>query len=205
MAALLGQLNRPDEKVQSLGRSQQLLEELVRDAPGNSEYRSNLGGVFHNIARMHQSAERYAEAIDAYESAARHQEAAWNADPDDINYRILLNLHLGQLGRCQRELRQPQAAAGVALRRKKLWPDNATEIYNVACELALCVPLIGKENNELTADDTQQRKRIADQAIEVLREAVAAGFDDLDHLKRDPDVDSIRSSPGYESLLRNFD
>ncbi len=204
MAVWLGKQGRSDDKLQSLRRSQQLVEELIRDAPGNSEYRSNLGGVFHNIATAHQAAERYAEAIEAYESAALHQEAAWSADPDDINYKILLNLHLGQLGRCQREMRQPQAAVEIAMRRKKLWPDNATEIYNVACELALCVPLIGKENAELSADETQQRKRIADQAIEVLLEAVTAGFSELDHLKKDPDLDSIRSYPGYDSLLRRF-
>ncbi|MDP7303563.1 MAG: hypothetical protein QGG09_10705, partial [Pirellulaceae bacterium] len=64
--------------------------------------------------------------------------------------------------------------------------------------------LIGKENAELSADETQQRKRIADQAIEVLLEAVTAGFSELDHLKKDPDLDSIRSYPGYDSLLRRF-
>jgi len=46
-------------------------------------------------------------------------------------------------------------------------------------------------------------KRV-DEAVTRLREAVKAGFLDLDHIKRDPDLDPIRESDAYKKFLQDF-
>jgi tetratricopeptide (TPR) repeat protein len=63
----------------------------------------------------------------------------------------------------------------------RLLPDNATAHYNLACSLAL-----------------KQRK--AD-AIRALEQAVELGYGDVDWMKQDPDLESIKASPAFRSLV----
>jgi len=63
--------------------------------------------------------------------------------------------------------------------------DDAIALYNSAC----CLSLL---------------KRV-DEAVTRLRGAVKAGFLDLDHIKRDPDLDPIRESDAYKKFLQDFE
>src|ERR1700749_3602866 len=75
-------------------------------------------------------------------------------------------------------------AAVVKMDRKlvKLEPDNATAHYNLACSLALC------------------KKR--PDALKSLRKAVSLGYDDLDWMQQDPDLEELKSDPEFRKLLR---
>ena len=55
-------------------------------------------------------------------------------------------------------------AADIALQRRGLWPENPTELYNVACELALSVP--ASAPGPATVDTEAARRKIADLAME---------------------------------------
>ncbi len=63
----------------------------------------------------------------------------------------------------------------------RLLPKNATAHYNLACSLALS-------------------KRQAD-AIRSLKTAVDLGYDDIDWLKQDPDLDDLKDHPDFQRLL----
>jgi len=60
--------------------------------------------------------------------------------------------------------------------------DNYIAMYNMACVRSL-------------------QKKI-DQAIEWLRKAVDAGYDDFEWMEKDPDLDNIREDEGYKAILR---
>lgn len=74
-------------------------------------------------------------------------------------------------------------ADGLKMDRKlvRLEPDNATAHYNLACSLALC------------------KKRPA--AIQSLRKAVSLGYDDVDWMLQDPDLEILKQDPGFQNLL----
>ena len=80
-------------------------------------------------------------------------------------------------------------------------PQAAPHRYNLACELALCVPLMGPGKAEPTAQEQAERRRHADEAVEALRQAVAAGFKDLKKLQKDPDLDALRAREDFKQLL----
>ncbi len=61
---------------------------------------------------------------------------------------------------------------------------NATALYNLACAYAL------KEETE--------------RACDYLEQAVEAGFDDLEHMEADPDLDNIREAPRYKALVERL-
>lgn len=79
--------------------------------------------------------------------------------------------------------RQGRIAEGLKMDRKlvKLQPGNATAHYNLACSLALS-------------------KRKAD-ALRELQQAVQLGYNDLDWMQQDPDLDALKQHPHYQSLL----
>jgi predicted esterase len=60
---------------------------------------------------------------------------------------------------------------------------NSGDIYNLAC----CYGLLGKETL----------------AARYLVRAVRAGFDDLEHVRRDPDFDSVRSRPVFAATVES--
>lgn len=62
-----------------------------------------------------------------------------------------------------------------------LLPDDFLARYNLACSLA--------------------RAGRADEAIDALSRAILLGYDDLDHMESDPDLESIRLHPDFLALL----
>jgi tetratricopeptide (TPR) repeat protein len=63
----------------------------------------------------------------------------------------------------------------------RLKPDNPTAYYNLACSLAL-----------------KERKA---EAMETLHKAISLGYSDYDWLMQDPDLDGLKSYPGFRKLL----
>lgn len=79
--------------------------------------------------------------------------------------------------------RTGRIADGLRMDRKlvRLQPQNATARYNLACSLALS-------------------RRPAD-ALQALREALALGYDDLEWMRRDPDLEVLKPQPEFQALL----
>ena len=77
-------------------------------------------------------------------------------------------------------------ADGLKMDRKlvRLEPDNATAHYNLACSLAL------------------SNKR--PDALRSLRKAVSLGYDDLDWMRQDPDLEILKEDPGFQQLLKQL-
>ena len=63
----------------------------------------------------------------------------------------------------------------------ELLPDDYLARYNLACSLA--------------------RAGRADEAIDSLSRAVLLGYDDLDHMESDPDLESLQAHPDFRALL----
>ena len=63
----------------------------------------------------------------------------------------------------------------------ELLPDDYLARYNLACSLA--------------------RAGRAEEAIDSLSRAVLLGYDDLDHMESDPDLESLQAHPDFRALL----
>ena len=75
---------------------------------------------------------------------------------------------------------------GLKMDRKlvRLDPANPTAHYNLACSLALC------------------KKR--PDALRSLRKALSLGYDDLDWMQQDPDLEILKNDPEFLKLLRQL-
>lgn len=90
--------------------------------------------------------------------------------------------------RCQGQLLSRKGlhvrAVEIDRRLVRLLPQDGIAHYNLACSLAL-----------------SQRRR---EALHELRQALANGYDDLEFLEADSDLDCLRGDPDYAELLRRY-
>jgi serine/threonine protein kinase/Flp pilus assembly protein TadD len=95
--------------------------------------------------------------------------------PDDARSHIYYATDLAQVGRVE----EAKAEASKAL---ELSPGDPLMLYNAACCYA--------------------RMREGRLALNALKNAVAAGLEDYEWFKRDPDLDNIRAEPEFEELMK---
>jgi hypothetical protein len=81
-----------------------------------------------------------------------------------------------------------------ALERKKLWPAHPGELYNTAADLARAAKLRSVHRRSGS-------NRLADVALVVLREAVAAGFRDGPRLQNDPAFVALHGRSDFDEIL----
>ena len=79
--------------------------------------------------------------------------------------------------------KQGRIADGLRMDRRlvRLQPENATAHYNLACSLALT------------------KRDFA--ALRALRQAIQLGYNDLDWMQQDPDLEALKNRPEFLELL----
>ena len=97
--------------------------------------------------------------------------------PDDVEALEALGMAYTQRGEFERGL-------GVDRRLAELRPQNPRIHYNLACSYAL----VGD----------------VDLAIASLERAIELGYDDVEHLERDRDLDPIRHDRRFQELVRKI-
>jgi hypothetical protein len=75
--------------------------------------------------------------------------------------------------------------------------DDQADVYNAACIFARCVPLAER--------DKERAQNYADRAMAALRQAVQNGYKDCAHMKKDTDLDPLRSHPEFQKLLKELE
>jgi hypothetical protein len=81
-----------------------------------------------------------------------------------------------------------------------LQPDGYN-LYNLACFRSLLSGLASRPGSGLT---TAEASTLGEQAVETLRRAVAAGLQDVAYMRRDTDLDPLRSRPDFQRLLMDL-
>ena len=81
-------------------------------------------------------------------------------------------------------------------------PDDA---YDAACALALCIPIVEKDEKASKEDRAKQLQFYGDQAMAMLRDAVAKGYKDAAHMKKDTDLDPVRSREDFKKLVAELE
>jgi serine/threonine-protein kinase len=192
---------KPDEAVRSYEEARQIQDKLAAAHAAVPQYPIDLAITYLNLADVHSGAGREAEARRCYQQALDLQRRVLAAAPELAQSQGFMNSHYTALARFHRHLGQPAEAVAAILKRQELWPTNPVELYNVACDLALCIPLVGRGKPALSAEEEAQRRRYADEAMGVLRRAVARGFKDGAHMRADSDLEPLRMRDDFQKLV----
>ncbi len=96
-----------------------------------------------------------------------------------------------------------EAAADVdELARHEL--ADATTLYNCACVCALASAAASQDGKRPEEDRQELHERLATRAVSLLRQSVEKGFQGVEQLKQDQDLDPIRSRDDFKQFLLEF-
>jgi serine/threonine protein kinase len=107
--------------------------------------------------------------------------------PDNLRQLVLTAAMLA-LANKEKQPARAVAAADLLVENAKAPRD----LYNAACGYALCVPL---------ADTPEAKEMYAARAVELLRQAVAKGYNDVAGMKTDTDLDALRQRDDFKKLF----
>jgi tetratricopeptide (TPR) repeat protein len=102
---------------------------------------------------------------------------------------------------------ETRAALSEVSQRLERFPDptDARDLYNLACLYSVLSGL-GSLDKALTADQMQREPTAAaDRAMAVLHRAIAAGWKNAAHMRRDSDLDPLRARRDLQVLLLDLE
>jgi serine/threonine protein kinase len=209
-----------------------LRERRVEAEPGNSLEQSRLAWTHGQIGQAKEARQDYALAVKAYANSVEmfgklDQAGALKAP----FFRHRMTHYQQRLAFCRKveravkdlsfTLKQPaeevprfldvrvrfflkghelSAAVESAAKMKELAGDKAERLYDAACAYALCAG--AKDPPSGTA---RLVKECADEAMAILNQAVAKGWKNVAHIKRDKDLDALRAREDFQKLLSNLE
>ncbi len=220
--------SRDKESIESLSQAQRLLEINLQQDPRRSTDREFLRNALELRAAALIRIENFAEAIRAWNDAVKFVEpkdrtqllarraislaeitdssfqqdvqdakkewlAALN-DPQFIdNAKLSPETRLRTAYLIVTKLNEPARAAAEVELAATTYSLDATSFYNSSCVFSLCAAA--------TKDDTTQQQKYADRAMEMLNQAVKAGWKDPAQTGKDPDLDPLRERKDFKQLL----
>ena len=224
LAMDLGDLNvvqqlagKLDSALKSLRRAVEILERLDRQYPGVLNYQGGLASTYNMISDLHRRRRELAESLAFAQKARAMLDRLVAEHPKDVYSRIDLakaNNNIGrvylQSGESVEALRSFQRAVDLYESLPELDPRNS---YNLACNAALSIPLIGAERGtqgtldagKLSKGDRFRREKYGDRAVELLRRATRGGFLNLEVLESDTDLDAIRQRADFQDLIKEVE
>jgi hypothetical protein len=122
----------------------------------------------------------------------------WNTFISRPEARSRLLLRITVLARDERFDEIPQSAEMLRL----LDSENSFNLYNAACGYAICAnAIVTADEADSTSEQLTRRQEYIDLALDCLRESIAAGYSDFQHLQQDPDLAVLRELAEFQELL----
>ena len=182
-----------------------IVRKISNEQPDDLKYDSLLGTALDKQAIVLWLLEKRDEAILSARQATVPLLSSFEQAPRAVQYRLNLSDNYFNRAKFERESGRPAEAVTLTLERKKLWPENASELYKAACELALSAKIAGDLANEASDAQPAPQRHFVDLAVQTLKEAVAAGLHDLRAAGHDPRLEILHAHPEFQQLLQAVD
>jgi tetratricopeptide (TPR) repeat protein len=182
-----------------------LQQRLADDFPNVPAYQNDLAATLVDLALLLQRRQDWAGARRLLEEALPHHKAALKVNPRNPAYRAFFRNNTRALARTLLHLGDHAAAAAAAGRLAETAVNPPNDLYNAACFLARCVPLAAKDDKLPPARRKELAQEYAGRAMTTLRQAVAKGYKNAAHLKKDRDLDPLRSRDDFQKLLADLE
>jgi tetratricopeptide (TPR) repeat protein len=233
LGSLLRDLNKCAEAEQAFRHALAIREKLATDFPAVPQYRIDLGGSQCNIGLLRRDSNLPEQALPWFDKAIATLEEVLHQVKVDVTARLFLrNAHWGRAlalddlkrhaeaardwdkavefspeaertyFRVRRALnrgRAGQLAAAIQEAEEVARNADANTLYNAAAVLTLAA---GREDE---AGDSLSKEECAQRAVSLLRQAVAKGYKDAEHMKSDHDLKALRERDDFKKLLAELE
>jgi serine/threonine-protein kinase len=205
LGALLAEQSKQADAETAWREAVKLQAQLAQDFPAVPAYRNDLAVTMVNMAMLLRQSKKLEPARRLLEEALPHHQAALQADPGNVGYRQYFRANRRILAEILVDLGEHAAATATLGELPPAAVTPAGEVYKAACIFARCVPL-AERDSRLSEDQRKKRAQAyADRALATLRQAVQNGYRDTAHIKKDPDLDPLRSHPEFQKLLQEME
>ncbi|HVJ79608.1 MAG TPA: tetratricopeptide repeat protein, partial [Planctomycetia bacterium] len=230
LGSLLIGLGLREKARHEYGAARALQKKLADAYPAVADYKLQLGGSYCNFGNLLRSEGKPADSLPLYDLAIRTLTPVHEKEPRDVRARSFLrNSHLGQalayglLNKHAEAVKdwdravalssaaeQPtlgaKRAASLALAGQvakavdeiselaKSAKPNAGQWYDFACVYAVASGKVADKKQEY-----------AGRAMELLQQAVKAGWTEAAHMKQDSDLDPLRDRDDFKMLLADLE
>jgi hypothetical protein len=145
---------------------------------------------------------RLDEAVATIERAVQLQRTAAQVAPDVAQFREFLDNHLLNYAKALQQAQRPNDAARASLERAKLWPADPERLFQGSVQVARAASQLGARLG-LTQNDAEIARDYdwAQEALELLRRAVEAGFRDHERIAEQPELAVVRQLPDFPRFM----
>ncbi len=191
LAFLVNSMGHPAEAVTSCRRALEISERLAHDHPSVHAYQRILGITLYDFAAFEIDQGRWQDAREHLERAIACQRAALAAMPRHPDHQRALRADLLALTKVYHSLNQTADAMRTTQELVALAQKNPSDLYDVACALAQSAALSPGE----------PRQALTVEAVQTLKQAIAAGWNDAGRTSRDPELALLRKRDDFRRLL----
>jgi tetratricopeptide (TPR) repeat protein len=179
-----------------LGQAEKARFEYAKAA----EWFGRAGGVLRPLHQAGKLAGQFKNGVEAADQEVAICRAAAQAVADPASALELpdglrgtvLSAAISALARKEKQLAKTVAAAELLVANAR----TPFDLYNAACGFALCVPL---------ADQPATREKYATRAVELLRQAVAKGYNDPVEMQTEADFEALRSRADFRKVVNELE
>jgi serine/threonine-protein kinase len=200
---------RPTEALDLYKKALAIYEDAAARNPG-PYFQAELARALNNLGLARAHAGKPDEGLRDVMRGEKIRARLLADQPSNIEYRADLArsyYHLARIHSLSRAVDQANASIRKA---EELYvgipPKGPEDIYFRACMRALRSGLsgTGKPQEVLSPSERHEQKQDADEAMALLKRAAAAGYANPTRFKTDPPLESIRSRPDFQELVRSL-
>jgi serine/threonine protein kinase len=180
-------------------------KQLAAEFPEIADYRNAVAGTLLNLANVANKRRDFVAARKLLDEAIPYHQAALKANPRHTDYRAYYRNSLVELTQSFAGLGDRPAALATATKRRDLGWNGALDAYEAACMLALCVPIVEKDDKLDEAQRQAEKEFYAGQAIVMLRESIARGYQDAAHMKQDKYISAIHENAEFKKVVAELE
>jgi serine/threonine protein kinase len=178
---------------------------LAAEFPEVPDYRNAVAGTLFNLANVAGRRRDFAAARRYLDEALPYHQAALKGDSQQSVYRQYYRNHLIELTRTFAGQGDRPGALAVATKGHNLGWDPAVDAYSAACMLAQCMPIVEKDDKLAAPKRQAEIAFYAGEAMAMLRDAVAKGYNDADQVQTDKDLDPLRSREDFKTVVAELE
>ena len=191
----------------SLEQARAILEKLAEANPAVSRFEADLAQNHQVVGSIQDQTGHPAEALASYQRARAILQRLAELYPTVTLFQNRVAMSYSYVGLVRKRAGRPAEAAAEFRRAIAVMEQLSTRqpdgynLYNLACFRSLLSGIAAGPGSGLTIAEAGN---LAEQAVLALRRAVAAGFRDVGFMRRDPDLDALRSRPDFQMLLMDL-
>jgi serine/threonine-protein kinase len=204
---VLQETGRLDEALRSLEQARAINQTLADANPAVTRFEGDLAQSYQTIGAIQNETGHLAQALASFERARAILQKLVDANPSVTLFQNRLAMSYSYVGMARQRRGRPAEAAAefrkaVAMMEhlSSLQPSGYN-LYNLACFRSLLSGIAAEPGSGLSAAEVD---RLGAQAVETLHRAVAAGLRDVAFMRRDTDLNPLRSRLDFQMLLLNL-